>query len=319
MAKETILVVDDDPLMVDLLRLHLEATGYDVLCAPNGIMALAILTEVQPRVVICDWLMPKMDGVEVCNQVRKMHDQRMVYFIMLTVQSEKEHLMEAFDAGVDDFLAKPFHHGELLARVRAGARLVHMYDELCLRQAALAQSNSELCRLNERLKQAAITDDLTRLLNRRQAMVRLNELWLQFRKNGEPVSCAIIDVDHFKEINDNFGHLKGDEVLQRIATTLLADMRSGDCLYRLGGEEFLVLFPNEGIDSATACAERCRANVQATMAAGLSSGAITVSIGVAQATKEMTVPDQLLHAADLALYRAKDAGRNTVRPIAQVA
>ena len=311
---EKILVVDDDEVAMELLRMQLASAGYDVLCANNGIKALSLLAETSARIIISDWLMPKMDGLNVCRQVRAMYEGRMVYFIMLTVQSHKKQLLEAFDVGVDDFLCKPFHEGELLARVRAGVRLVQMYDQLNLRQSALAQSNNELSQLNERLKQAAITDDLTRLMNRRQAMLRLGELWSETRRTGQPLSAAIIDVDHFKDINDHYGHLRGDEVLQRIATTMLTTMRNGDCLYRLGGEEFLMLFPKQGLDAAKASAERCRLAVPSQVFSDLNrTRPVTVSIGLAEATPAMTAYDQLLRGADIALYQAKEQGRNCIR------
>ena len=311
---EKILIVDDNEVALELLQMQLTSAGYDVLCANNGIKALSMLAETSARIIISDWLMPKMDGLDVCRQIRAMYEGRLVYFIMLTVQSHKEQLMEAFDVGVDDFLCKPFHEGELLARVRAGVRLVQLYDQLSHRQAALTQSNSELSQLNERLKQAATTDDLTRLMNRRQAMLRLGELWSDMRRTGQPLSAAIIDVDHFKEINDKHGHLRGDEVLQRIATTLLGALRSSDYLYRLGGEEFLVLFPKQDLDAAKACAERCRLAIQTQVFSDPSrTRPVTISVGLAEATPEMASYDQLLRGADIALYQAKDQGRNCIR------
>ncbi|MCL2701193.1 MAG: diguanylate cyclase [Phycisphaerae bacterium] len=311
---EKILVIDDDEVTLDLLRLHLTTAGYDVLCANNGLKGLSLLADSSARIVVSDWLMPKMDGLAVCRQIRSMYEGRMVYVIMLTVQNHKDQLMEAFDVGVDDFLCKPFHEGELLARVRAGVRVVHLYDQLSHRQAALTQSNTELCQLNERLKQAATTDDLTRLMNRRQAMLRLSELWAETRRTGLPLSAAIIDVDHFKDINDSHGHLRGDEVLQRIATTLLGALRSSDCLYRLGGEEFLVLFPKQNLDAANACAERCRQAVAAYVFADPGQTTpVTISVGLAEATPAMASYDQLLRGADTALYQAKNQGRNCIR------
>jgi len=311
---EKILLVDDDEVALELLRFQLTSAGYDVLCASNGIKALSLLADSSARIVISDWLMPKMDGLEVCRQVRRMFEGRMVYVIMLTVQSHKEQLLEAFEVGVDDFLCKPFHEGELLARVRAGVRVVQLYDQLTHRQAALAQSNNELSQLNERLKQAAATDDLTRLMNRRQAMLRLGELWSEMRRTGLPLSAAIIDVDHFKDINDHYGHLRGDEVLQRIATTLLSALRNCDCLYRLGGEEFLVLFPKQNLESAKAAAERCRQAVQTQVFADPDrTKPVTISVGLAEVTRDMAAYDQLLRGADVALYKAKEQGRNCIR------
>jgi len=174
-AQEQVLVVDDDPINLELVHAHLAAAGYVPLTADSGFKALTVFHQKQPRIVVSDWLMPKMDGLELCRQIRSVQKDSLVHFIMLTIRSEKNRLMEAFEAGVDDFLSKPFHEGELLARVRAGARMVHMYEELDGQALALRRSNAELWRLNEKLHEMACTDEITKLFNRRQAMIRLQE------------------------------------------------------------------------------------------------------------------------------------------------
>jgi diguanylate cyclase (GGDEF)-like protein len=298
---------------VDLVSLHLSAAGYEPLVAENGVHALAIVHQRQPRIVISDWLMPKMDGLQVCREIRSLQAEGLTYFIMLTVQSDKARLMEAFDAGVDDFLSKPFHEGELLARVRAGARLVHMYDELKERSQALGRSNTELCRLNEKLRQTATTDDLTKLFNRRQAMVRLREQWAIADRYGQPLSVAMVDIDHFKRVNDTYGHLRGDIVLQQIGIVLPENVRASDSVYRMGGEEFLILFPQQTSAQALVSAERCCQKVRGCVFAKEDgTEAITISAGVAQRTAAMHDPDDLLKAADDALYAAKREGRDRV-------
>lgn len=148
-----VLVVDDDPTCLEMVCANLGAAGYETLTACDGVSALAVIHQEQPRIVVSDWLMPQMDGLELCKQVRS-GQERLLYFIMLTSQSEKNQLLEAFEAGVDDFLSKPFHAGELLARVRAGARVVRLYDEMNRHVRALVQSNAELCQANHKLQQA---------------------------------------------------------------------------------------------------------------------------------------------------------------------
>jgi diguanylate cyclase (GGDEF)-like protein len=310
---EQILIVDDDETTLDLLQLHLERAGYGVLRAANAGRALLLFAEHCPRIIISDWLMPGIDGLELCSRIRDTEYNRLIYFVMLTIQSEKDRLMEAFDVGVDDFLSKPFHEGELLARVRAGCRLATVCDQLSERNQTLARNNAELSSLTDRLRKAASTDELTQLPNRRQAMTRLHEMWVYARRTETPLSCAMIDVDHFKNVNDQYGHLKGDEVLQKLSQVLITSLRASDTVYRIGGEEFLLLFPREGVEHALVCAERCRGAMEAAVFADPGrTHAVTVSVGVAERNAEMSTPDDLLNCADAALYRAKEAGRNTV-------
>lgn len=313
-----ILVVDDDIATLEVVSLHLSQAGYHPLCADSGVQALRMFSEYQPGVIISDWLMPRMDGLEVCRQVRGRQENAAIYFIMLTVQSDKDRLMEAFNQGVDDFLSKPFHAGELLARVRAGGRMIDLYHQLRGQTAMLQRSNEELSRLNDRLRRTASTDELTGLLNRRQAMLRLREHWALSLRTGQPLSVAMVDVDHFKRVNDTYGHLKGDEVLQKLAAALSQNVRSADLVFRMGGEEFLILFPRNSLAEASVSAERCRTVVPEAVTVHAASGeSITISVGLAEKGPSMQAVDDLLKAADDALYAAKRAGRNRVEPVVQ--
>ena len=309
-----ILLADDDETTLDLLAMHLADAGYETIRAANGIKALAQMVEYQPRIVISDWLMPKMNGLEICRALREKQGDQLIYFIMLTVQQNKEQLLEAFAAGVDDFLSKPFHQGELLARVRAGERMVRLCDSLATRGAALARANTELFQLNEKLRQLATVDDLTRLPNRRQAMSRLHELWAQALRYGGPLSCAMVDIDKFKTINDTYGHLKGDEILQNLAGVLSQTVRATDAVYRIGGEEFLIVFPQQRAEKAFISAERCRLEVESSIFTGAPGPqkSVTISAGLAQWTPQMQTLDDLLRSADQSLYAAKEQGRNRV-------
>ncbi len=306
-----ILVVDDDPVSLMMIVENLTDAGYEPLAANDAFTALGQLLEHGPRVVISDWNMPKMDGLALCRQIRLQPSQLYVYFLMLTVESDKDRLVTAFDAGVDDFVSKPCHCGELLGRVRAGVRLVEMYDELLERTACSQQLNSELVRLNARLQQAATTDDLTGLCNRRQAMIRLNEQWDLARRYGTDFAVAMVDVDHFKAVNDAYGHVKGDECLQKLAEILARNVRGTDIVCRVGGEEFLILFPSQNARSAMVCVERCRQAVESGLVIDpAQSQPITISIGLSQFSRDFTVADDLLRAADTCLYDAKHQGRN---------
>jgi diguanylate cyclase (GGDEF)-like protein len=232
---------------------------------------------------------------------------------MLTALSDKSRLMEAFDGGVDDFLSKPFHEGELLARVRAGVRTVRLYDELKAQTLAFRRNYTELAKLNEKLHQIATVDELTGLYNRRHAMVRLNEQWAIANRHGESMACAMLDIDHFKRVNDAHGHLKGDEVLQKVSKILMQSIRVSDIVCRFGGEEFLIVFPKQKTDQARICAERCRSIIESSVFADdAHSSPVTISIGIAHRESSMRCPDDLLKAADVALYAAKEQGRNRI-------
>ncbi len=312
-TRAQILVVDDDPVGLDMVAMQLASAGYEPLTAGNGVKALSILHDKRPSVAIVDWLMPKMDGLQVCREARALQSNGIIYLIMLTALSDKGRLMEAFEGGVDDFLSKPFHEGELLARVRAGVRMVRLYDELRAQTLAFGRNNAELAKLNERLQHMSTVDELTGLYNRRHAMVRLTEQWAFANRYDEPLACAMIDIDHFKRVNDLHGHLKGDEVLQHVAQLLAQSVRVTDIVCRFGGEEFLIVFPRQKSDQVRAGVERCRANMESSVFVDAArSSPVTISAGIAHREPSMRCPDDLLKAADQALYAAKEQGRNRV-------
>ncbi|MCE5325657.1 MAG: diguanylate cyclase [Planctomycetaceae bacterium] len=308
--RKPLLIIDDDPLSLAMLAHQVAATGHEPLTALSGARGLEILVERQPQIVILDWRMAVMDGLTVCRAMRGEQSVRYTYVIMLTVESDKDRLVEAFDAGVDDFLSKPFHPGELQARIRAGVRMTALYDELVQQSARAAQMNAELTALNARLVEAATTDELSGLLNRRQAMFRLQEHLSLAKRYMEPFACAMLDLDHFKGVNDRYGHVRGDQVLQTVAAALGATARGTDTVYRLGGEEFMILLPRQNANQAMICAERCRANVEALRFGFAPDFRVTISIGVTQYAPGMAEPDDVLRAADTALYEAKRLGRN---------
>jgi putative two-component system response regulator len=308
-----ILLAEDDPLLRAKLRELLLATGEPVYMAEDGSQAIELLELHAPRILVSDWIMPKMDGIELCQHVRGRNKADSVHFIMLTVNCDKEHLLEAFKSGVDDFIAKPFEPEEVLARVRAGIRATKLCDER-VREAKVSNSiNAELAVVNSRLEYLTITDELTGLFNRRHAMSRLEEQWANDDRYGRQFSVAMLDIDHFKTVNDTYGHNAGDLVLQRIAAILRESTRETDAICRMGGEEFLIIFPAQNIQEAVVGAERCRTAVAANpLNIGSKKISLTISIGVATRILGMTQITDLLKAADNALYAAKRAGRNKV-------
>jgi two-component system cell cycle response regulator len=309
-----ILVVEDNPVLLRAIVALLAATGEHVLAATNGDEALRIIAAEAPRLVISDWEMPGTDGLELCRRIRRQDGSGLVYFIMLTVHCEKSRLIDAYNAGVDNFISQPFDLEEFLARVRTGLRAARMHDETARKAIASRALNAQLATVNSRLERLAITDELTGLFNRRQAMFHLNEQWALAERYGRPLTVAMIDIDHFKQVNDTYGHDVGDAVLRRVAIILREQTRGTDALCRIGGEEFLIIFPAQTLEEARICAQRCRAAMEAQVLTvnGVDVTA-TISIGLASRTPAMHQFPDLLKAADEALYVAKSSGRNLVR------
>jgi diguanylate cyclase (GGDEF)-like protein len=288
-----ILVVDDDVVSRTMLDEHLSAAGHQVLLASSVSEAIEVFERETVQIVIADWLMPQATGIELCQWVRQRHSAAPIHFVMLTVLSEKARLIEAFEAGVDDFLSKPLHEGELLARLRAWTRIVT---------------------LQEQLAEQATRDELTCLPNRREAIRCLSDHWSIAIRYDRPLSCAVVDVDNFKQINDSAGHGVGDAVLRHLASLLSASVRASDTVFRIGGDEFLVLLPDTTEAEALQWADRSRE----TVAAHPDGIRTTISIGVAQREKAMQDWREMVEAADAALLAGKRDGRSITRQSAQL-
>jgi putative two-component system response regulator len=309
----SILVAEDDPVILDHLIELLTVTGELIFPVTNGEDALRVMEEQAPRVVVSDWVMPKIDGVELCRRIRARGEASPTHFIMLTSHTDKARLLDAYEAGADDFVSKPFESEALLARVRAGIRGAKLRDDL-LRKANGSQSlNAQLATMNSRLERLAITDELTGLFNRRHGMGRLAQQWELVERYTRPLTIAMIDIDRFKQINDTSGHDAGDIVLKGVAAVLRKHTRGTDTICRVGGDEFLVVFPSQTTQEAIVCAERCLAEVEASgFRIGSETIKTTISVGVATRTIAMAQMPDLLKAADQALYAAKNAGRHIV-------
>lgn len=286
-----VLVVDDDPAMVRIVSRILDSAGYEVALAPNGLDAIESLRENPPHFVITDWEMPVLNGAEFCQMVRKEELPHYVYIVMLT-GSCTDRLVEGLASGADDFITKPLRPQELLARMRAGARVL---------------------KLEERLSLLASRDPLTELPNRRTFFELFEHEWRRSCRAGYPLSCAMIDVDFFKKINDTHGHAVGDALLRLVSRLLETVCRKSDCICRYGGEEFAVLLPNTDEQEALAWAERYRlALAETPLVSDGMSIRVTASVGVAQREDGVTSPEKLLDSADHALLEAKRLGRNRV-------
>lgn len=309
-----VLVVDDDEKLARLVSYHLTKAGYTVITATNGYEALRLTMNGHFEVVISDWMMPEMNGLELCSALRKTERGRKTYVLILTAREDEDRLVDAFQAGADDYVTKPFNPRILLARVQAAQRLVELQRQVDDDKRIREQQVAELGLLTRKLRAAALTDVLTGLPNRRCALSRLQEEWDIAGPAVRPMSVIMIDIDNFKAINDQHGHDVGDYVLRATAHVLREFARRGDTVCRLGGEEFLVINVRSDAAGTATCAERLRAAVEANhIDYETFHGRVTVSLGVAERTGSTQDVDALLKAADMANYAAKAAGRNCVR------
>ncbi len=298
-----ILVADDDDASRTLLELMVSRMGYEVTSARDGLEALdALLSPGRPRLALLDWLMPGMEGPEICRRVREAALEPYAYLVLVTSKRAREDLVAGLDAGVDDYLTKPFDAAELEGRIRAGRRV--------------AQMSEELVAARESLRDLALHDVLTGILNRRAVSEHLERELSRARRESGLLAVAMVDIDHFKRVNDEHGHQVGDQVLVEAARRLVESRRETDAVGRIGGEEFLVILPDAETEAALSVAERIRETMAATpVPTPAGPLPLTISIGVAATTGGLETADVLVSQADRALYRAKEEGRNRVRTL----
>ena len=294
-----VLVVDDVSQNLQVIADILEEVGYDTTFATSGEQALERIAIAQPDLILLDLMMPGMDGFEVCTRLKSEPKLAGIPVIFLTASQEKHHLVEAFGQGAVDYITKPFNAPELLARVRTHLELKHTQDQLrqCLKE----------------LERLAITDSLTQIGNRRHISGLAQQEFNRACRYHRVFSLLIFDIDHFKKVNDTYGHSVGDQVLKIIAKTVLRSLRKVDYFGRWGGEEFLVIIPEIDGKTAVTVAERLREGIaQTIISVGEQSLYVTVSIGVASYKSADQTIDAILERADQALYHAKKQGRNQV-------
>jgi two-component system, cell cycle response regulator len=295
-----ILVVDDSPIYRKLLEQSLSKDYHPVLLAQNGREALGVFAEHHPALVITDWTMPDLSGPELCQRIRRDFGKHYAYIILLTSNTDKEQVIEGLTAGADDYLTKPFHEGELLARVGVGRRLIALHRQLDAK--------------NRQLEELALTDPLTGLPNRRAIDLWVSRELSAAARYGFSVWVVMADLDHFKKINDTFGHDAGDLVLKDFAEVLTRNTRRSNICGRLGGEEFLLILTHSNKEQTRIAVERIRQLFEErafAFAGGIARA--TVSFGVA-GFQGSTAPEftTLLNRADIALYLAKSKGRNRI-------
>jgi diguanylate cyclase (GGDEF)-like protein len=296
-----VLVAEDNPVFQSMLRSMLTKWGYDARITKNGLEAWEAMQAADaPRLAVLDWMMPYMDGVEVCRRIRTAAHEPYVYVLLLTARTESQDLVEGMEAGADDYLTKPFNAQELRVRLRAGRRILDLQQQLM--------------EAREALRVQATHDALTGLLNRGRVVEILFAEIARSARERRPLAVLMVDLDHFKQINDTHGHQAGDAVLREAARRMQAVTRHYDAPGRYGGEEFLIVLPGCGARDGYVQAERIReAFAREPFAAGGESMAVTCSIGVSSsdacADGEAC---RLIREADEALYDAKNRGRNRV-------
>jgi two-component system cell cycle response regulator len=308
-----VLVVDDDTGSCRALEKAIVSLGHSCRTASDGLEAWQMHQASHADVILSDWQMPRMDGLELCRRTRVADQEKAyTYFIFMTAFDDREHFLRGMDAGADDYQVKPVDLEELQARLVSAGRVVSLYRKL-------AEKNSALRRDSQTSFSLARVDALTGLANRLRLNEDLAAIWSQARRYGRRYSAALCDIDWFKLYNDHLGHLAGDAALRNIAQMLRGQLRRADGIYRYGGEEFLVVLPEQSVTEALQVGERmCRAVEKAAIRTVAGDGVVTISIGVAELTPEDQTVEAWLDRADLALYEAKANGRNRVEALPSV-
>jgi diguanylate cyclase (GGDEF)-like protein len=290
-----VLGAEDSKYYQRILQDTLSSWGYSVEVVNDGIQALEKLQEENgPKLAIIDWVMPGADGLEVCAKVRSTINKSYIYLILLTANSSKEDVVKGLEAGADDYIVKPFNEMELKFRLKTGERVIN---------------------LENRIMQLALTDSLTGILNRRAFMGRLESEAERCNRLGKPLSLIMVDLDDFKKVNDNYGHLVGDEVLKSVAACFSSFLRKYDFIGRYGGEEFIICLPEIKAEKAESIAERLRVSMQEIVVNKQESPlklGVTASFGICCLNEKVQDVHILTKKADEALYLAKAKGKNCV-------
>lgn len=305
-----ILIAEDDEISRLILQNMLVDLGFEMVVARDGAEALEYIAENEIRLIVTDWMMPRVDGLELCRRIRaRSSDSPYTYIIILTAKHLREDRLNALKAGADDYLTKPIDKADLQARILVAQRIITMEEQIRSRTIELERIQLELEYRNSQLSELASSDGLTGLKNHRFFRESLEAHFSLARRRELPMSLVMIDVDQFKPYNDNFGHPAGDLVLRDVAWLLRSSVREHDVVARYGGEEFAVLLPASDTDGSRSLAERLRVAVEKHQ---WPNRPITISLGVVTMNPRISRAADLVDLADKSLYRSKAAGRNRV-------
>ena len=295
-----ILIIEDELIFRRMVKKYLLEAGYEIVEAEDGLSAWELFQKEPFQLVITDWMMPGLDGPALVQKIRTSGQKSYTYIIMLTAMDNKDNIVLGLESGADEYLTKPFNSRELIARVASGMRILRLEEELM--QARI------------QMEALAMHDGLTGLLNRRAIEEYAEAEFNMAGRKKQAMSVILLDIDHFKNVNDRFGHKFGDVVLRQVAQTLKEDLRNYDRVGRWGGEEFLLILPGTELKDAVTVAERLRSKTAAVQTS-LENGetfSIHISLGTACTTGQFQSLAKLIDAADQALYQAKQSGRNRV-------
>jgi diguanylate cyclase (GGDEF)-like protein len=308
-----ILLATDSAIEMTVLTRKLEQLGHRVTGATDGRLALETALKTAPQLILSDWMLPKLDGLELCRMLRSSPQTQGVYFIINTSNDTGDELVEGFEAGINDYVVKPLNHRILAARLRGASQVIRLREQSLRDREEMRRQLSHINKLNRKLESLAMEDQLTGLPNRRAGLEFLDETWSRATRTGESMLVMLLDIDHFKKVNDTWGHDAGDVVLQRTATAMRGAVREYDKVSRYGGEEFLVICPGADVKFAHDIGNRIRESVEKNrIESPMFTGSVTISIGVSVRGPEHQSTREMLREADEALYAAKDAGRNKV-------
>lgn len=305
--KELILIVDDVPQNVQVVCNILGAKNYKIAIAQSGKKALEMVEKVIPDLILLDVTMPEMDGFEVCRRLNQSARTRDIPIIFLTARTETENVLKAFEIGAVDYVTKPFNSAELMARVRTHLELKRTREELIKR-------NKELIKTKKDLEISALTDPLTKLLNRRAILTHIQYEKNRFERNRTPFTLILGDIDGFKGFNDKYGHECGDYVLVSVAQIMKSLVRKVDSVARWGGEEFLLLLPDTGLEGGHTTAEKIRQAISHhTFTHNQTTLAVTMTFGVSTYAYTCSRDiDDCIRSVDLAMFEGKQKGKNCI-------
>jgi diguanylate cyclase (GGDEF)-like protein len=306
MSKATVLLVEDNKIQAEVIQDFLERNGYKVILAKDGMSAFKAAKTETLDIIILDRILPDIEGSEICRWLKLDQGTKGIPIIMLTEKTSTSDKVVGLEAGADDYLPKPFDEDELNARIYVRLRSKSQQDELKLK-------NQQLEDMLLRVETLAISDSLTGIFNRRRFVHVLSNEFKRAARYTINLSCLLIDIDHFKKVNDAYGHQAGDTVLREVAQIIQACIRDVDTVARWGGEEFVVLSPSTSVENAKLAATRILNAVSQHVFTAFGKLKITVSIGIAGIPDpSIDTQEKLVHTADLAMYEAKRNGRNRV-------